>query len=211
MKQSIVILLFAIAAMTFLAAPAPAQTVSFDQFLQQFPAATLPFSIDADALQADLSNNEPSQVARLDWAYFEFLPELENNAQFCRMPVYPEPVARFETDKYHAVLYNLARGASKGSKFYTISVFDKEGTHLGTHYIGGITNKQMNAFSISTDLIATVNSFSMAVAKGETAAPAGTQTIQLAAPGNPNELGFAAGKSSDLRSSTTASSRTDMK
>jgi hypothetical protein len=222
MKQSTLILLFAAAALFFTTAPAPAQTVNFDQFLQQFPAATLPFRISTETLQAELTNKETTKATRLDWAYFEFLPELESSAQFSRMPVYPEPVARFETKSFHAVLYNLARGLSKGSKYYTISVFDKEGNHIGTHYIGGVTGKQLNAFTINEELLATVNGFDVIWKANVNEAgfegnnilnltPKSNQSIKLNTPGNPNELGFNQAKSNYRSTTSSESAPADMK
>jgi hypothetical protein len=131
-------------------------------------------------------------------------------------------VARFETKNYHAVLYNLARGLSKGSKYYTISVFDKEGNHLGTHYIGGVTGKQLNAFTINEELLATVNGYDVIWKANVNEAgfegnniqlltPKSNQSIKLYTPGNPNELGFTESKS-DYRSTTSSvSAQADMK
>ncbi|MBK8193667.1 MAG: hypothetical protein IPK76_10840 [Lewinellaceae bacterium] len=101
---------------------------TFQDFLAQFPSATLPYNFNAQELQGQLENRTAAKAKRLGWEFYQFLPELERSAQFSSMPVYPEPVAKFETEKNIAVLYNIARGFSRGTKTYSISVFDKKAT-----------------------------------------------------------------------------------
>ncbi len=186
--------------------PAIAQEVSFEEFLQQFPKTALPFSLsERDVLS---SSQQSVESARLDWAFFEFLPELEASAQFSRMVVYPEPVARFEAGKNHAVLYNLARGLHRNSKYYTLSVYDQYGTHLGTHYVGGMQGTRLHAFTIQENFKAIVRIFEGPGHDNQSIQPsiqslrsAGQQMIELLAPGNANSLIISASKGGEMRAS----------
>lgn len=204
MKKSVLFLNFITSLMLFTAVSSYAQEVSFQDFLSQFPKASLPFSLnERDVIH---SGQEGTASARLDWAFFEFLPELEASAQFSRMVVYPEPIARFETGHNHAVLYNLARGLNKNSKFFTISVYDKHGTHLGTHYVGGIQGTRLHTFTIQEDLKALVRIFEGPGSGNQPAQPsiqslrsAGQQMVELLAPGNANGLILSASKGSEIR------------
>ena len=81
---------------------------SFTEFVAQFPKASLPYAITTEDLKSQLESKTTAKAKRLDWQYYEYLPELERSAQFSNMPVYPEPVASFETQEYVAVLYNLS-------------------------------------------------------------------------------------------------------
>lgn len=206
MKQSILIQTFTACLSLFFLNPSSAQEVSFQDFLLQFPKATLPFSInERDLLNSSLTTAES---VRLDWAFFEFLPELEASAQFSRMVVYPEPVARFESGNKHAILYNLARGLHKNSRYYTLSVYDQYGTHLGTHYVGGIQGSRLHAFTIEENLKAIVRIFEGPGSDSRAAQPsiqslrsAGQQMIELLAPGNANGLIISASKGGEMRAS----------
>lgn len=140
---------------------AGSETPSFQDFLSQFPKAELPFSLTAETLQAKLEKPAAARAKRLAWDFYQFLPELERSAQYSNMPVYPEPVAAFETNEYFAVLYNIARGASKNTKSYSITVFDKEGNYIGTNFVAGLTPRTITAAEINAGLIATVTEYSV--------------------------------------------------
>ncbi|MBX2893725.1 MAG: hypothetical protein KF734_22610 [Saprospiraceae bacterium] len=171
---------------------------TFQDFLAQFPAAELPYSFNAEELQGQLQNNTTAKAKRLGWEYYEFLPELERSAQFSSMPVYPEPVAKFETENNIAVLYNIARGLSRGTKTYSITIFDKEGQYVGTHYVAGVNPNSLTVATIAENLSADVKEYKVNWANDFRTFGAQDnqislnltdfQTIDLVAPGNPDQI-----------------------
>ena len=134
-------------------------TPTFQEFLAQFPKASLPFTFKAEDLQGQLETRSAAKVARLGWEFYQFLPELERSASFSNMPVCPEPVAAFETEEYTAVLYNVARGLSRGTKTYSISVFSKDGEYVGTHFVAGVNPETMTVATINETLNASVQQY----------------------------------------------------
>ena len=142
-----------------------AQEASFEAFLQQFPKATLPYTLGADALQAQLESraaNVPvAKAARLGWEYYGFLPSLESNASENRMPVYPEPIAAFETETHYAVVFNTGRNFARQYKTYNIAVFDKSGNHIQTRCIAGVNPTTLAAATISETLEVTISEYSV--------------------------------------------------
>lgn len=143
----------------FSAASLSAQEANFQDFLKQFPKASLPYTFNVEELQGSLEKRQATKTARLDWEYYSFLPELERSAQFSNMPVHPEPVAAFETEQYHAVLYNIARGYSRGAKTYSITIFDKAGNYIGTHFVAGVNAQSITSATIDESLLASVKVF----------------------------------------------------
>jgi hypothetical protein len=126
---------------------------TFGQFVAQFQQASLPYSLDAQAVAA----KPAAKAARLDWQFYQFLPELEQIAQSSNMPVHPEPVAAFETKENIAVLYNLTRGANRShSSTYTLSVFDRAGNHIATHIVAGANSKSVTTAIITASLKAEI-------------------------------------------------------
>ena len=136
-------------------------TPTFQEFLAQFPKASLPFTFNAEDLQGQLETRSAAKVARLGWEFYQFLPELERSASYSNMPVCPEPVAAFETEEYTAVLYNVARGLSRGTKTYSISVFSKDGEYVGTHFVAGVNPETMTVATINETLDANVQQYKM--------------------------------------------------
>lgn len=136
-----------------------AQTPNFREFLNQFPTATLPYTFNAQEMQVQLESGVAAKSAPLSWEFYEYLPELERSAQFSSMPVRPEPVASFETKEYYAVLYNIARGLTRGTKTYSISVFDKKGNYIGTHFVAGSNPSMLTVATIDESLKASVQEF----------------------------------------------------
>ncbi len=134
-------------------------TPTFQEFLAQFPKASLPFTFNAEDLQGQLETRSAAKVARLGWEFYQFLPELERSASYSNMPVCPEPVAAFETEEYTAVLYNVARGLSRGTKTYSISVFSKDGEYVGTHFVAGVNPETMTVATINETLNASVQQY----------------------------------------------------
>jgi hypothetical protein len=175
---------------------------TFQDFLTQFPAATLPYSFSTEDLQGQLQNATATKSAKLGWEYYSFLPELERSAQFSSMPVAPEPVAKFETENNIAVLYNIARGLNRGTKTYSITVFDKKGTYIGTHFVAGVNPQTLTAATINENLTADVKEYKVNWAKEYCTFGATdnrvtgvelteAQTLDLVAAGNPDEIEWA--------------------
>ncbi|MCS6929593.1 MAG: hypothetical protein NZM43_08870 [Saprospiraceae bacterium] len=132
---------------------------TFQDFLAQFPKASLPYSLDVEQLQAELEKNAaPAKGKRLGWEYYHFLPMLEEIASLNRMPVYPEPIASFETKQFYAVLYNTGRQYTQYVKSYYVSVFDKTGNHLATHFVAGVNAQTIIEATITENLTAEVKS-----------------------------------------------------
>lgn len=145
---------------SFFAIDANAQdTTTFQDFLAQFPAATLPYNFSTEELQGQLQTRTAAKAKRLGWEYYQYLPELERSAQFSSMPVYPEPVAKFETENNIAVVYNIARGLSRGTKTYSITIFDKEGNYVGTHFVAGVNPNTLTVATIAENLNADVKEY----------------------------------------------------
>lgn len=136
-------------------------TPTFQDFIAQFPKAELPYTFAAENLQASLEARSAAKVAYLGWEFYQFLPELEHSAEVSNMPVHPQPVAAFETEKYHAVVYNLVRGLARGNRSYSISVFTKDGQYVGTHFVAGVNPENLTAATIDQTLNASVVGFSV--------------------------------------------------
>ncbi len=172
-------------------APMHGEEPTFQEFLAQFPKASLPYRFDAQQLQeALLSSTGRSNARLLDWEYYSFLPMLEEIARINHMPVHPEPIAAFETEQFYAVLYNTGRLYTKNVKSYHISVFDKAGNHLATHFVAGANAETITEATITENLIADIQTYQVNWAKtyqkgandGNTVVgltPAGRQTISL--------------------------------
>jgi hypothetical protein len=178
---------------------AQSATPTFQDFLAQFPTASLPYTFDAQALQGQLEARSAAKATRLGWDFYQFLPELERSAEFSSMPVHPEPVAAFETEKYHAVLYNIARGLTRGTKTYSISVFDKQGNYIGTHFVAGVNPEHLTVATIDEQLNADVKEFKVNwAADYRENGPIGNsitgltllemQTLELSTAGNPDQI-----------------------
>ncbi|MBV6441578.1 MAG: hypothetical protein DYG98_06560 [Haliscomenobacteraceae bacterium CHB4] len=174
-------------------------STTFQDFLAQFPTASLPYNFSTEELQSQLQTRTAAKAKRLGWEYYQFLPELERSAQFSSMPVYPEPVAKFETENNIAVLYNIARGLSRGTKTYSITIFDKEGNYIGTHFVAGVNPNTITVATIAENLNATVKEYKVNWASDfRTKGTQDNQVIgleltesqmlDLVAPGNPDQI-----------------------
>ncbi|GAB4487620.1 MAG: hypothetical protein OHK0019_02890 [Saprospiraceae bacterium] len=174
-------------------------TITFQDFLAQFPTATLPYSFNAEDLQSQLQNRTAAKATRLGWEFYQFLPELERSAQFSSMPVHPEPVAKFETENNIAVLYNIARGLSRGTKTYSITIFDKQGNYIGTHFVAGVNPNMLTVATITENLNADVKEYKVNWANDFRANGfqnnqitnielTASQTLDLITAGNPDQI-----------------------
>ena len=157
-----------------------AQAPSFEDFKAQFAAATLPFSMTTETLIAQEAS--AAKAKRLGWDFYQFLPELERSAKASNMPVYPEPVAVFETEDRVAFLYNIARGLNKGAKSYAITLYDRQGAYIATNYVGGINAKYITSLSVDANLMASVQQMDRSTEM------VSAQMIDLSVPGNPDQL-----------------------
>lgn len=179
-----------------------AQQPSFQDFLHQFPSATLPYSFDTATFIEQIETQPATKAKRLDWDFYQFLPELERSAQFSSKPVHPEPVAVFETDAFYAVLYNVARGLTRGTKTYSISVFEKNGTYVGTHFVAGVDAQHLTIATIDEHLNARVQEYNISweqeyqfdntANKVNNLLPQNLQTLDLTEPGNPDPVEWSA-------------------
>ncbi len=140
---------------------ANAQEPTFQAFIAQFPKAELPYTLSEETLQVQIEAGKTVKATRLAWDFYQFLPELERSAQYSSKVVHPEPVASFETEEYFAVLYNIARGISRNNKTYSISIFDKAGNYVGTHFVAGVNANTLTAASIDEQLNATVKAYKL--------------------------------------------------
>lgn len=200
MKKTTAIPTILIALASLFAFNASAQNApTFQDFLAQFPSATLPYSFNAQELQGQLETRAAAKATRLGWEFYQFLPELERSAAFSNMPVHPEPVAKFETEDHIAVLYNIARGFNRGTKTYSISVFDKKGNYIGSHFIAGVNPNSLTMATISEDLNADVKEYQVNWANDYRSFGAQgnkvtgltlleMQSLDLLAPGNPDKI-----------------------
>jgi hypothetical protein len=149
----------------FFTIAANAQTVSFESFLQQFPKATLPYTLGEQDLRGQLESratNQPvAKAKRLGWEYYDFLPTLEEDARESRMPVYPEPIAALETEQYYAVIYNTGRNFARQYKTYNIAVFDKKGNFVSSRCIAGVNPTALAAATIDENLQITIKEYSV--------------------------------------------------
>ncbi len=178
------------------------QTPSFQDFLAQFPTASLPYSLDAQSLQAKITGAAAMEKAKhMGWEYYEFLPELERSAEFSGMPVHPEPVAKFENNEYYAVLYNIARGFSKGAKTYSISLFDKQGAYISTHFVAGVNANEVTAVMIDAQMNATVSLFKANA--GTALVQRATQSFDLFLEGNPDQVEWVVAPAQEVEATTT--------
>jgi hypothetical protein len=192
MKNVIIIIAAALCSLTATAQ----QEATFQSFLQQFPKATLPYTVGADQLQQHLEQRAAkapmTKAARLAWEYYGFLPTLEENASENRMPVYPEPIAAFETASHYAVVFNTGRNFARQYKTYNIAVFDKQGNHIQTRTIAGVNPTSLAAATINNNLEVTISEYSVNWSKdyitngieGNTIigiAPIGTRTVKATA------------------------------
>ena len=144
--------------------------VTFEEFLQQFPAQQLPYALDENSLKVRLDQyvhqvNHPNaernsvQTARLDWKYYQFLPDLENEASFSRLPMQAEPVALFATANNFAVLYSTSRSFRSGYATYHVSVFDKTGVQISSNMVGKVMPESIVSATISHSLQAEISTW----------------------------------------------------
>ncbi len=155
---------------------------NFQSFLAQFPSTKLPYCIDAESLK-DMQN----QADVLDWDFYQYLPELERSAAYSNTPVYPQPIVKFETDQYFAVLYNVVRGIGKYGKTLNITVFDKNGNHIATNYVAGMNSNSLISANINAGLEAEVMEF-MLDQETQEMKNHGKVNLNLLVPGNPDEI-----------------------
>jgi hypothetical protein len=159
MKKALII----IAAVLISATATFAQGASFESFLQQFPKATLPYTLGEQDLRNQLerrAQNMPVEKAnRLAWEYYEFIPTLEADARESRMPVYPEPIALLETSTHYAVVFNTGRNFARQYKTYNIAVYTKDGQFVAARCIAGVNPTAMASATIDENLNVTVKEY----------------------------------------------------
>ena len=144
--------------------------VTFEEFLQQFSEKSLPYSLDENSLKAQLDKyvtqvNHPDketykeQPKRLDWKYYQFLPDLKNEASFSRLPMQAEAVAMFAAGDKIGVMYSTSRSFRFGYATFHVCVFDKKGNQISNNVVGKVMPESIMSASISKMLQATLKSW----------------------------------------------------
>ncbi len=136
----------------------------FKALLKQFKPATLPYTLSAKNLQAQMSNaltekgsKNPKKVGRLQDP--EGLIPFDRMEMMSRVPTYREPEAQFATAENYVVIYTVSRGFSRPYKSYVAVVFDKQGTALSSHRIAETSYDYLTAATIDVNLQATVQTY----------------------------------------------------
>lgn len=144
--------------------------VTFKDFLKQFPKEKLPFEFSEKDLRSQLdlcvayyNGNAKAgydhKVNRLDWKYYKFLPGLDLESRFSRMPVTAEPVALLTAGDNIAVVYTSGYGLRIVYRNYLVTVFTKDGQFVSQNNLGGVGTEKANTFSFDRDLNVTVKSW----------------------------------------------------
>lgn len=137
--------------------------VTFQDFIAQFPAQRLPYALDEKSLLANLElyvdevNNRHNGTAarirhRLDYEFNQFLPELDLESRFSRLPIQVEPIAVFTTAQHIAVLYGVSRGYGFQFAKYQITVFDHQGAFVSQNKIGAVSTDKLQSALIDQNL-----------------------------------------------------------
>lgn len=146
--------------------------ITFQDFLAQFPAQRLPYALDEKSLQNNLNayvmsingqkgSDEQVHFDRLKWDYFKFLPELENEAMFSRLPLQVEPVAVFATADHIGVLYGTSRGSRFAYATYHLTLLDPAGKFISTNMVGKVMPDVIVSSLISSDFQAKLQSWTI--------------------------------------------------
>lgn len=143
---------------------------TFEEFLGQFPKKSLPYSLDEKSLKSKLEKfvdqvNHPrketynGQAKRLEWPYYRFLPDLQNEASFSRLPVQAEALAMFAAGDKVAVVYSTSRSLHFGYATYYLSLFDEKGRQISSNVIGKVMPETILSANISKSLQAELKSW----------------------------------------------------
>ncbi len=136
---------------------------TFEEFLAQFPQQQLPYSLSETSLRAQLDHyvanfNNPvatkpaTKPRRLDWQYYRFLPSLDAESSFSRLPMQAEPIAMFAANDKYAVLYSSSRSYGYGYSTYYIAVLDKLGAQISCNEVGKVMPQTIVSATVSKDL-----------------------------------------------------------
>jgi len=146
-------------------APQSDTDVTFEQFLMQFPAKSLPYTLDENSLVAGLNKSltaDRSQASyrsleqpkKLKHQYFKFLPNLSGESSFNRLPIAVEPIAILATADNFAVLYSINRSFSAGFRTYNIAVLNKKGKQISCNVVGNVLPQNIVSCTVSAELMA---------------------------------------------------------
>ncbi len=134
-------------------------TVTFQEFIAQFPVAQLPYQIGEEALRSEVQQGGTPMARRLAVEYFDFLPVLDEMARRDNMAVSAQPVAAFSTPTHIAVLYNTGRKYARQYKTYHLTVFDRQGNLVASRCLGGVNATNMTAFDLDAQLQVTARAY----------------------------------------------------
>lgn len=150
-------------------APQTDPEATFEAFLAQFPPQQLPYSIAEKSLRTQLEqytadfNNPISTAAhtarRLDWKFYRFLPNLDAESSFSRLPMQAEPIALFALRDNYAVLYSTSRSYGYGFCTYNIAVLDKKGVQISCNPVAKVMPETLVSADISTALQAEIKTW----------------------------------------------------
>ena len=177
MRKTILFSLTALLALAVLAAfsqittqrakPALANTRDFQQFLQQFKPALLPYVLSKETLLQRLKANLPQadeqkeERRRTQWRQ-DLVRLVDPNGflpghameMMSRVPSFYNPVARVETKEYVAVIYSVTRGFAGPYSDYQVAVFDKTGQFVSENTLAQLGTTSLTAATIYTNLLA---------------------------------------------------------
>lgn len=146
--------------------------VSFQDFLKQFPREKLPFGSNEKDLRADLDSyaafaNGDEKAAyrtnfkKLDWKYYKFLPGLDEESRFSRMPATTEPVAMFSSGDHVGVLYTVGYGRRMIYRNYSVTVFTKDGQFVSHNKLGSLGTETAITYSVDRNLNLTLKNWTI--------------------------------------------------
>ncbi len=146
---------------------------TFEEFLAQFPPQQLPYSLTETSLRTQLEQyvayfNDPvatttaqERQKRLDWKFYRFLPNLDAESSFSRLPMQAEPIALFVLQDKYAVLYSTSRSYGYGFSTFNIAVLDKKGAQISCNQVGKVMPETLVSAVISNTLQAEVKTWNI--------------------------------------------------
>jgi hypothetical protein len=93
----------------------------------------------------------------------------------------------------------VARGLTRGTKTYSISVFEKNGAYVGTHFVAGVDGEHLSVATIDEHLNARIQGFNITWEKESRydempskkifdLEPGNVEMLELTIPGNPDPV-----------------------
>jgi hypothetical protein len=136
---------------------------SFSELLKLFPKGTLPYSLTANVLREQFTNDigmtyEQSAAIKknvLPRDFRKFFPSLDSK-KFSRMPPpIGEPFLAFEADGKHVLVFVTRRGGS----YYQVATFTKKGKLISERHFAHANYYDINEVLLDTNLNLFCNSY----------------------------------------------------